>query len=174
MEAQRSQLKRLVLFDMDSTLINSPMPEFGREEYKQKTGGDFPSEKAWWSVPESLDTNVFEITAIAPVFNQMRDEQRRSDTMVVVMTNRLDTLEREVKRVLKLNRINPDALNMASYAQQNKGERILQILKENPSIRYVAFYDDQEKNIMDVRNALRKKGITYDLYNCQDGKIRRT
>jgi hypothetical protein len=94
--------------------------------------------------------------------------------MVVVMTNRLDTLEREVKRVLRLNRINPDALNMASYAMQNKGERILQILKENPSIRYVAFYDDQEKNIMDVRNALRKKGITYDLYNCQDGKIRRT
>jgi tRNA nucleotidyltransferase/poly(A) polymerase len=174
MEAQRSQLKRLVIFDMDSTLINSPMPEFGREEYKQKTGGDFPSEKAWWSVPESLDTNVFEITAIAPVFNQMRDEQRRSDTMVVVMTNRLDTLEREVKRVLRLNRINPDALNMAAYAQQNKGERILQILKENPSIRYVAFYDDQEKNITDVRNALRKKGITYDLYNCQDGKIRRT
>jgi len=174
MEAQRSQLKRLVLFDMDSTLINSPMPEFGREEYKQKTGGDFPSEKAWWSVPESLDTNVFEITAIAPVFNQMRDEQRRSDTMVVVMTNRLDTLERQVKRVLRLNRINPDALNMASYAMQNKGERILQILKENPSIRYVAFYDDQEKNITDVRNALRKKGITYDLYNCQDGKIRRT
>jgi hypothetical protein len=174
MEAQRSQLKRLVLFDMDSTLINSPMPEFGREEYKQKTGGDFPSEKAWWSVPESLDTNVFDITAIAPVFNQMRDEQRRSDTMVVVMTNRLDTLERQVKRVLRLNRINPDALNMASYAMQNKGERILQILKENPSIRYVAFYDDQEKNIMDVRNALRKKGITYDLYNCQDGKIRRT
>lgn len=174
MEAQRSQLNRLVLFDMDSTLINSPMPEFGREEYKQKTGGDFPSEKAWWSVPESLDTNVFDITAIAPVFNQMRDEQRRSDTMVVVMTNRLDTLERQVKRVLRLNRINPDALNMASYAMQNKGERILQILKENPSIRYVAFYDDQEKNIMDVRNALRKKGITYDLYNCQDGKIRRT
>lgn len=174
MESVGKKVKRLVIFDMDSTLINSPMPEFGREEWKQKTGGDFPSEKAWWSVPESLDTNVFEITAIAPVFNQMRDEQRRPDTMVVVMTNRLDTLEREVKRVLRLNRINPDALNMAAYAQQNKGERILQILKENPSIRYVAFYDDQEKNIMDVRNALRKKGITYDLYNCQDGKIRRT
>lgn len=174
MKSRQNQLKRLVVFDMDSTLVSSPMPDFGREEWKEKTGEEFPSKRAWWSMPQSLDTDVFDIKAIAPVFNQMRDEQRRSDTMVVVMTNRLDTLEKEVRRVMKLNRINPDQLSMAEYAMQNKGERILQILQDNPSIRYVAFYDDQEKNIMDVRTALKKRGITYDLYNCQDGKIRRT
>lgn len=174
MESKRNQLRRLAVYDMDSTLVGSPMPDYGRAEWKEKTGTDFPNAKAWWSVPESLDTKVFDIKAIPPVFNQMRDDQRRPDTMVVVMTNRLDSLEREVRRVLKVNRINPDMLSMAEYSMQNKGERILQILKGNPTIKYVAFYDDQETNLQAVRRALKGKGITYDLYNCQDGKIRRT
>jgi hypothetical protein len=173
-EVKGTQLKRLAVFDFDGSLISSPTPEFGRPQYKEKTGKEFPDKKAWWSVPESLDTKVFDIEAIAPVFNQMGMEQKRPDTMVVVMTNRLDALEKEVKRVLKLNRINPDLLSMAEYSMQNKGERILQILKDNPTIKYVAFYDDQERNILEVKTALKGKGITYDLYNCQDGKIRRT
>ena len=174
MEAKGQQLKRLVIFDFDSTLISSPMPDFGRAEWKEKTKQDFPYKQKWWSTPESLNTDVFDIKAIAPVFNQMRDEQKRKDTMVVVMTNRMDTLEREVKQVLHKNRINPDALSMAEVREQNKGGRVLDILAKNPTIKYVAFYDDQEKNILDVRTALKGKGITYDLYNCQDGKIRRT
>jgi hypothetical protein len=164
---------RLVIFDFDGSLIASPTPEIGRPEWEEKTGTPYPHDKRWWSTPESLDTDVFDIKAITPVFNQMRDEERRSDTMVVVMTNRLDDLEREVKNVLRKNRINPDLLSMAEVAEQNKGGRILAIIKANPSIKYVAFYDDQAKNIENVRQALKGKGITYDLYNCQDGKFRR-
>lgn len=174
MKSKQNKVWRLVVFDMDHTLVDSPMPDFGRAEWKEKTGEEYPHQRSWWSTPESLDTKVFDIKAIAPVFNQMRDEQRRADTMVVVMTNRLDTLEKEVKNVLRKNQINPDMLSMAEYSMQNKGERILDIIKRNPDIKYVAFYDDQETNISAVRDALKGKGITYDLYNCQDGKIRRT
>ena len=57
---------KLYVFDFDATLIDTPLPEEGREIWKEKHGFPFPSKSAdeveqnkkitgWWGRKESLD-----------------------------------------------------------------------------------------------------------------------
>jgi phosphoserine phosphatase len=40
-------MKRLAVFDFDGTLMNSPMPETGKQEWSEKMGKPFPF-RGWW------------------------------------------------------------------------------------------------------------------------------
>jgi phosphoserine phosphatase len=36
------KITKLAVFDFDGTLVDTPLPENGRKEYKAKTGQDWP------------------------------------------------------------------------------------------------------------------------------------
>jgi len=43
----KSDITRICVWDFDGTLINTPVPEKGYVQYKEKTGQDWPH-KGWW------------------------------------------------------------------------------------------------------------------------------
>ena len=58
---KKQKIKKLISFDFDDTLFHTPLPEEGKKIWKQKTGKDWPHSRGWWSKPESLDTEIFDI-----------------------------------------------------------------------------------------------------------------
>ena len=60
------EITKLAVFDFDGTLIDTPLPEFGKQEYKDKTGEEWPH-AGWWGQPLSLDSEIFDINIIPSV-----------------------------------------------------------------------------------------------------------
>lgn len=166
----KNTIWRLSIFDMDGCLIDSPLPKEGKPQWEEKKGKKYPN-RGWWSFNESLDTEVFDIKAYPSVVNKFNEELKRKDTIVVVMTNRLGHLEPAIKKVLHQNSIRPHILSTAEYPMQNKGHRVIDILQQNPNIKYISFYDDDESNLNNVRQSLKGQNITYDIYQAKGGNI---
>ena len=90
--------KNLVIFDFDSTLIDTPGKEEGMEIWKQKTGKDYPH-KGWWARKESLDLDVFDIEPNPDVLDDYKKHLESGDTICLV-TGRLIKIEDYVKLIL--------------------------------------------------------------------------
>ena len=54
------EYNKLISFDFDDTLCHTPLPEDGKQIWFEKTGTEWPY-NGWWSKPESLDLEVFDI-----------------------------------------------------------------------------------------------------------------
>ena len=75
-------ITKLVVFDFDSTLFYSPLPEDGNTIYKERTGKYFP-DKGWWSSSASLDTNVFDIYPYKGILDILNKEKANPNTAVI-------------------------------------------------------------------------------------------
>lgn len=91
----------------DGTLIDSPEAEEGKVLWSEKTGQPYPH-KGWWGRPESLDTTLFDIKPFPHILAQLKKEQNTPDTMVIILTSRMEKLRSEVENVLNLNKIAVD------------------------------------------------------------------
>jgi hypothetical protein len=49
-------------WDFDGSLIDSPLPDYGKEQYERIKGIKYPH-IGWWGRVESLDLNIFDIQA---------------------------------------------------------------------------------------------------------------
>ena len=67
-------MKRLIIFDLDGTLMNTPSPEEGKPLWEKHYGEKYPH-IGWWGRKESLDTNVFNIKPIPSVLSQLLKEK---------------------------------------------------------------------------------------------------
>jgi len=150
----------IYFFDFDGTLMYSPLPDEGKKIYKQKTGNEYPH-KGWWSKPESLDLDIFDIQTKTNMEMEFRDVINNPKAHAVLLTNRLGRLGDAVKKVL-------DKHNMKfehySYKDTNKekGERILDIMtKFYPNVKNIIFYDDDQKHIDNAKSVL--AGTDYNL-----------
>ena len=163
--------KKVVFYDFDGTLIDSPMPNPGKEIYKEKTGKDYPH-RGWWGRPESMDLDIFDIKPHSEVEKVFRKDVKDPHTIVVLLTNRLSQLAPDIKKVLVKNDMKFDHYSF-KYNQQDKGDRVLSIMKkEYPDIKNVVFYDDDEKHIQSVQDTLIDTDYSYKVHHVVDGKIK--
>lgn len=164
-------ITRLSFMDFDGTLFNTPLPEFGKEEWKQKTGEEYPHQ-GWWGRIESLSTNVFKIKPFPSVLNQLQDDTARRDTYTILLTNRIERLKPEVMKLLKQNNIVFDEYSFKN-GDENKVERIKQFLKRFPNVNEIAIYDDRKKEL-DILSTLKNEigdNITVNIYKADDGSL---
>jgi hypothetical protein len=98
-------LLALHVFDFDSTLVRTPMPEEGAAAYLAATGEPWPR-KGWWGHADSLGEAVMPSPLpasriIRTVFDEFEEITLRSQTAAaVVVTGRLSKLRAPVLRVL--------------------------------------------------------------------------
>ena len=136
----------LNVFDFDGTLMDSPMPGPGKEKYKEITGSDWPH-KGWWGQIDSL--KPFEVQPIEQTKGFYNKYSTIPNSITVLMTNRMAKFEPVVKEKL-------DGLYVFDYYNfkndnREKPERIMEILKNNPSIDTINIFDDMDEQIMRFR-----------------------
>ena len=161
-------MKRLVAFDFDGTLINSPEKEDGMRIWREQKGEDYTS-KGWWSKPESLDTNVFDIKPFPHVLARLEKEKSIPDTAVIILTSRMERLRPQIENILKLNNIVVDDI-ILKEGGEGKGDILLKIARYNPDLEEIVVYDDfMDKNEAKIAEYTKIKdllpeNIKYTLY----------
>jgi hypothetical protein len=140
--------KKLSVFDFDGTLVNTPLPEEGKKEYKEKTGEDWPH-VGWWGQPLSLDSEIFDMNIIPSVIRAYLKEINDSNTMVVMVTGRVNKLSGLVKKILDDNglKFHEYHFNNGGSTESAKKKTFDKILSENPSITEMELWDDRLEHI---------------------------
>ncbi len=140
--------KKLSVFDFDGTLVNTPLPEEGKKEYKEKTGQDWPH-AGWWGQPMSLDSEIFDMNIIPSVIRAYLKEINDSNTMVVMVTGRVNKLSGLVKKILDDNglKFHEYHFNNGGSTESAKKKTFDKILSENPSITEMELWDDRLEHI---------------------------
>ena len=140
--------KKLSVFDFDGTLVNTPLPEEGKKEYKEKTGQDWPH-VGWWGQPLSLDSEIFDMNIIPSVIRAYLKEINDSNTMVVMVTGRVNKLSGLVKKILDDNglKFHEYHFNNGGSTESAKKKTFDKILSENPSITEMEVWDDRLEHI---------------------------
>jgi len=164
-------IKRLICIDFDKCLFQTPESEEGKLIYQEKTGQQYPY-LGWWSKPESLDMNVFDIKPYPSMLKQFNLEQSKPNTHIIILTNRREFLRPQVQAILDANNIQADELVMAND-QRTKGEKILDYINEFPDLEEICVYDDQEDQIQTYVNISSKipKNILFNIYRVNNDKI---
>lgn len=168
-------MKRLAIFDLDKTIFNTPEAQDGKRVWSRTKGEDYTM-KGWWSKPESLDTNVFDIKPFPAVLAQLNREKITPDTVVVILTSRMERLRPQVENILKINNIYVDEL-ILKEGKEDKGDIILKIAIYNPDLKEIVVYDDfmdkDESKIAEYTKIKDKLSpeIEYTLYYANNGTI---
>ena len=164
-------MKRLAVFDFDGTLIDSPEKETGKVQWSEKMGQPYPYQ-GWWGRPESLDLNVFDIKPFPSVLNQLKEEQSKPDTYVIILTSRMEKLRPEVQKVLDVNGIDVDKLDM-KRAEGDKGKKVLRYIVQFPELQEINVYEDRDTDIA-AYEAIRPQipeNIRFNLFLASNGKL---
>ncbi len=142
------KITKLAVFDFDGTLVNSPLPDEGRIQYEQKTGRAWPH-KGWWSKPESLDGQIFDIETIDDVIADYVIERGSKDTAVIMLTGRMERLSGHVEKILKDKGLEFDEYhyNRGGSTDEAKIATLEKLLIRYSGVKTVTLYDDREEHI---------------------------
>jgi hypothetical protein len=164
-------------FDFDGTLMNSPLPDTGKEYWAKATGTKYPH-KGWWSKKESLDLNVFNIQPKGQVESIYRKVMTNPQDHAVLLTNRQYFLADHIEKVLDKHNMKFEIYSYKKDADE-KGDRILKMMTEHyPSVKNIIFLDDDITHLDNAEMVLAGKGynlktikINSDLdYNTQENE----
>lgn len=158
-------------YDFDGTLMNTPMPDSGREIWKEKTGTEYPH-VGWWSRADSLNPEVFDIQPFPSVLNQLRSDTAKSDTYTVMLTSRLVKLEPQIKYLLDMYNIVFDDLSLKKGSDDEKSDRIKEYLEKFPDVHTINVYDDRDKEMRVLSKMKMELEDQYqiNIYCVTDGK----
>lgn len=141
-------IKKLISFDFDGTLIHTPTPETGRDEWEKKTGLSWAG-RGWWGNPESLNTKVFYPPVNQWVYNHFEKYLSDSKNYVFIATGRLHRLKPQVQNVLKLHNINCDLFcNTGGETFNFKCYLFEKLIKSNPHADELIMFDDRHEHLI--------------------------
>jgi hypothetical protein len=108
------------------------------------------------------------------VLNQLKKEASTPDTVVLVLTSRMEKLRPQVEAVLNVNHIT-DLISKIDMkrAEGNKGIKVLRYVNAYPDLEEINVYEDRDTDIQ-AYEAIRNKipeGITFNIYLAVNGKI---
>jgi hypothetical protein len=164
-EGTEDTITRIAVFDFDGTLVNTPMPDTGKAEYKEKTGNDWPY-MGWWGRGESLDMDIFDMPTIPSVKAAYEQERQNPNTLVVMLTGRLPKHHDLVKKILdsKGFRFDVYEYNNGGQTLQSKIKSMTELLNQYPNVKSLSMWDDRLEHIDAFKawgNSL--KGIDYNI-----------
>ena len=91
--------EELHVFDFDGTLVETPTPTDGMEEFERRTGTRWPH-VGWWGRAESLEPPL--TMGVGPALEEYRESVMREDVVRVMMTGRRSKLKDSVEAVMRV------------------------------------------------------------------------
>jgi hypothetical protein len=170
-EKFNTPIKRLCVFDLDATIFDTPMPETGKIEWSEKMGKPYPF-IGWWGRPESLDLDIFDIKPFPSVLKQLKEEQSKPNTYVVILSSRMEKLRPQVEAILNKNNIHVNKVDL-KRSEKTKGEKLLYYIDQLPDLKIVNVYEDRDTDIASyeaVRNQV-SEGIEFNIYIANNGTL---
>lgn len=153
-----TKITKLHVYDYDGTLIDTPLPEYGRPKWEEFHGKDFPH-VGWWSKLESLDTDIFEMRVLPQVAEFYNESYAQEDTMNIMLTGRRGGRKNEALMAAVRAILDSKGLIFDSYHFNYRGEtsefkigELERVLSENPDIVEVTLYDDRDEHIPTFEN----------------------
>lgn len=162
----KTTIFRIAFYDFDGTIIDSPMPDLGKLLWAKKYGKVYPH-MGWWSKPESLDMELFDIKPIKEVERRLQKDIKDKNCWVVLLTNRISKLKAQVSEVLNHLNISVDEFQMMDRINYSKNIRIKNVLQDFPQAGQIDILDDDDKNInafLDLKIELQQEGKTVTIY----------
>jgi hypothetical protein len=150
------QYNKIISFDFDDTLCHTPLPEDGKIIWKEKTGFEWPH-TGWWSKPESLDTEVFDIPINQWTYQKYLDCITDDSAYVILVTGRIEKLRKEVELVLNKNNLsfNDVFLNFGGDTFSFKTRLFENMIKKYQPEEFI-MYDDRQLHITEFREWAKK------------------
>lgn len=143
-----TKITKLSIFDFDGTLVNTPLPDTGRQEYHDKTGKPWPHE-GWWGRHESLDMEVFDMPTLEEVISDYEKATAEESTAVVLLTGRMIKLSEHVKVILDAKGLTFDEYHYnrggaTEFAKMKSMEKLLEKYKD---VTEMELWDDRLPHI---------------------------
>ena len=182
-EAAINDAHRLSIFDFDETLASAKGyidvldRDTGEVVKRITTQEEYDELKVMnkYDFDFSALDQVTDPQEIESIMGILRDRIGQSDTQVFVLTARAGVVEDDIHRYLATldPPVDTSSMYVKGLAGGNKGEYVLEILKEFPNIKQVEFYDDSVENIKTMLAAQRvATNIDFKIYHVKDGKIK--
>jgi hypothetical protein len=141
---------RVAIFDFDSTMVNSPIQT---KENEQKWADYYNKEKwpflSWWTRPQSLDMDVFDITTNPEVVRDYMEESKNPKTLKVLLTGRVIELEPQVRKILDKKGFTFDMylFKEGGLTENSKMRHMADIIDKYPSIKEMEMWDDRKEHV---------------------------
>ena len=164
-------ITKLAIFDFDGTISNSPKPEEGIGRWEKLKGVKFTHDD-WWGSSESLDTNVFNFIFYKNVVNTLNREKSNPNTLVIILSSRVEKLRPYIKKILKQNGLSVKSLELKSD-ERTKGDKILELIDKFPALKQIDVYDDRDKEIksyLSIKDQI-PENIKFNIYVVNNGNI---
>lgn len=147
-EGTEDTITRIAVFDFDGTLANTPMPDTGKIEYKEKTGQEWPY-NGWWGRPETLNMDIFDIPTIPSVVAAYHQEKKNPNTLMVMLTGRIPKLHDLVKKILDSNGLRFDVYeyNNGGSTLTSKIKSMETLLDKYPNVKSLAMWEDRLEHV---------------------------
>ena len=125
----------------------TPEPETGEDIFFQKTGVKWPYE-GWWSKPESLDMNIFDMPINQFTYRKYLEAISDEDNYLVLATGRIDKLRKEVEKILIHHNFSFDEIHLNNMGDTFKFKKTLfqNLIQKHKPQKFV-MYDDRKAHI---------------------------
>jgi len=160
LKENKNIVNKISIFDFDGTLMSTPHPEEGKVIWEEKTGTKYPH-IGWWSKPESLDTEIFDIKTIPPTVNAYEREKENPNTLLVMLTGRLPQQHKQVEGLLSSNGIYFDEYHYKGNGDTlgSKLNTIRTLLIKYPTVESIEMWEDREPHAIEFRKWGKENGI---------------
>jgi hypothetical protein len=103
----------------------------------------------------------------------LKTDVANPETYVIVLTSRMEKLRPQVEVVLSKNGIHVDKVDMKKD-ERTKGRKILDYLKQFPSLMEVDVYDDREGDITSYKQIepLMTDNVKYRIFQANHGRLK--
>lgn len=140
-------IKKLMIFDMDGTILDSPTPDQGKLLYENITGVKYPHQ-GWWGRKESL-LPEFDIKQLDVIKSHYVRATIQNNVGKVLLTNRMKKLQDYIMPILEKNQLRFHTYSF-KYNNKSKLDRALDIISESyVGIEEVEFFDDMAEHVID-------------------------
>lgn len=142
------KITKMVIFDFDGTLVDTPLPDLGKDIYKEKTGQDWPH-KGWWGQGMSLDLDIFDMPTVPMVIDAYKEHKQCGKTCNVMLTGRMTKLGNLVKKILKAKDLAFDEyhFNNGGSTETAKIRTMESLLIKYPNVKEFVMFDDRLEHI---------------------------